>query len=126
VGELGERSHGLGAAVHAWEYFVAECERGYQYSIEEFDNEMGCRDTIEEMLYAPEPGDKELFGDFHRRVEAADERFRRLALKDHFRQREGVAWWHRVIVKRAGAELSSDLGSQYGVWVRVVGRTKLP
>jgi hypothetical protein len=127
VSDLGKRDHGLGTAVRAWEYFVAECERGYQYSIYDFDNEISCRDRIEAMLANTAEGDADEFHELRRRVKAADQRFRRLALDDQFRRGGEGLWWRRVIVNRAGQELASDLHSQYGVSVNVVaGGPKLP
>ena len=39
--------------IAAWSSFVADCEEGYQWSIYEYENELGVRDVIERVLKAP-------------------------------------------------------------------------
>jgi hypothetical protein len=107
--------------------FVSECERGYQRSIYDFDNDLSTRDAIEAILGDSEPKAGDEFQSFRDRVRIADETFRCLAVQGHTRRAKLSAWWHRVIVRIAGQELAADLESEYGVSItKVAGKPELP
>jgi hypothetical protein len=126
VSQARTREAGLNSAVHSWELFVRECERGYQGSIYEFDNDLSARDFIDAALADTEDPHSDELERFRARVRIADERFRSLALEGSIKRTRPHAWWHGVIVRIAGQELATDLQSEYGVSVTIVDPKKVP
>lgn len=101
--------------VDDWEAFVASCREGYGWPIEEYDNEIGVRDRIQELLDA-----STLHPRLAGRIAALDADFRAL-LQPGPAIRPGFAsWWRRGILASAGGPYVEDVHNQYGLLVRVM------
>ncbi len=101
--------------IEAWQFFVTECEEGYQSSIYEYENELSVRDVIERALSIPglaEDSEGVLFADAIAKV---DSRFASLLASGPEIAGEAVPWWRRRIPSHAGEELVADVEAQYSV-----------
>jgi len=69
--------------IDAWKAFVAACEEGYQWSIYEYENELGIRDVIDKVLTAPELTAYPELSIFAEAIADTDERFAALLRSGH-------------------------------------------
>jgi len=83
-----------------WRDFVAEVERGYEFGLEDYRNDLDIRGIIDLI------GEEEA-------VAEADARFRSLLMETDYRLWESVngnPWWDFGYPRNAGPELLRDLG----------------
>jgi hypothetical protein len=110
LAEVGEPS--LNAMLRDWSDFVVAAERGYDYSIYDYTNDLSVRDQLEDVVQGAGPGLRaKLEGSLaeaDRRFEAATEESARPLGK--FGAATPPWWWRRVPRRRVG-ELADDLES---------------
>ena len=102
--------------VDDWAGFVEACRGGYQWPIEEYDNEIGVRDRIEALAESPAGLDPHL----QARVRELDRAFESLLQTAPAIRAQYDRWWRRGILRAAGAEYAADIRNQYGFDVRPV------
>jgi len=108
------------AYIDAWRSFVLDCEDGYQWSIYEYENELGVRDVIDQVLSASELTEYPELPIFAGTVAEIDERFASLLRTGPTLPRESAVWWHAGLPGHAGPDLVADAKAQYGVQLRLV------
>jgi hypothetical protein len=102
-----------------WNYFVTECERGYQWTIYEYNNEISVRESMEHILDALRSQSFAEIAEFREAVATIDERFKSLALPDYETCHQEY-WWERIILKHAGTDYAEAIFADYGVQIEVV------
>jgi hypothetical protein len=100
--------------VERWEAFVEECSECYEWGFYEFDNEIGVRDLLERALTDPKLAAFEQMASIRERVGLADERFRKLLSPAQIRK-DGMPWWQRCVLARAGEEYRDDMKRLYNL-----------
>ncbi|MGO4590306.1 hypothetical protein [Paenarthrobacter sp. 2TAF44] len=106
--------------IDAWRSFVLDCEEGYQWSIYEYENELGVRDVIEKVLTAPELSVYPELPIFAEGVAEIDDRFASLLRLGPSVLQDSAPWWHRSLPGYAGPDLVADAKSIYSVQLRLV------
>lgn len=102
--------------VDDWASFVDECRQGYDWPIEEYDNELRVRDRIAALEQAGELG-----AYLEAKLAEIDEAFRSLLLPPPAVRDQFDTWWKRGILASAGPEYAEDIQNQYGVTVQSIG-----
>ncbi|MBI4422096.1 MAG: hypothetical protein HY554_00120 [Elusimicrobia bacterium] len=107
-GRLGRRVH-YDALLSQWRSFVAEVERGYSWTLYEYQNDLSVRDQIDEILKAlPASMRHQLsapLAEADRRFEDATAPCARPVIRGERR----LGAWYRRVPKRAVGELEDDL-----------------
>ncbi|MEU5583741.1 HalX domain-containing protein [Streptomyces chrestomyceticus] len=104
-----------------WSAFVDTCEEGYDDALPDYFYELRIRDAIERALTDERLRQTEGYAAFRARVEAVDERFRRVASERlPVADPSGLGWWHLVVPGRGGEEFARSLREEFGVTVDVV------
>ena len=106
--------------IDAWKAFVAACEEGYQWSIYEYENELGIRDVIDKVLTAPELTAYPELSIFAEAIADTDERFAALLRSGPSVLPEAAFWWNRNLPGRGGPDLVADAEAHYAVHLRQV------
>jgi hypothetical protein len=106
--------------VAAWESFVAQCEKGYDMNIYEYENDRAVRGMLEKLFANTEIRGHPKFAELRDQVETIDAR-----LKALFEPRIAIAgedrpWWERGVPRFAGPELASDFNQMFGVLIDTV------
>lgn len=114
LGEAGWRGLSPATLLDAWAAFVAKCEREYDWSIYEYENDLGVRDRIERVLTGPVLRARPEAAETARQEDPVDARFRTLLLPD---ARPGDAWWTRGPFRAAGEQYAHVVADAYGVQV---------
>jgi hypothetical protein len=96
----------------AWEELVSDCEEGYCYGIDEFDNDLSVRDDIKLLTDAPSLQEYKENHDFRERIHAIDNRFQAITLPNI---RSGENWWNTCILKQAGDIYADDTHRRFSV-----------
>jgi len=106
--------------VDAWSSFVAQCSRGYDMNIYEYENDLSVRGMIERLLSNEDLARFPEFANFSDRVAEIDAEFRALLQEGVEIRDSGTPWWERGVPRMAGAELAKDFSQMFGVAVREV------
>ncbi|HVF03490.1 MAG TPA: hypothetical protein VNA20_01500 [Frankiaceae bacterium] len=108
--------------VGTWESFVDQVVEGYDWYIEEYENEIGVRRLLEDVLHDAALGAfEQVTTTMTERVAAADEQFRAALLPGVAVGSPDEPWWLRGVPARAGERFATDLKTMYGIEVVVVG-----
>ena len=111
----------LDEMLRSWWRLVAEVERGYDQMVDEYTNDLSCRDW----LAAAWPLFSDHVRDLRRaELDAIDDRFRKATLDDggralgQFAQIESKDgwWWRRLPVQRAGTFAAEVAAAQSAPW----------
>jgi len=102
--------------IERWERLVDICASCYEWGFYEFDDEMRVRILLERTLADPRLAAYPQLQDIQRRVEVADDRFRRFLAEARIRE-EQMPWWQRAVLARAGEEYRNDMKRLYGIEV---------
>lgn len=106
--------------IDAWRSFVLDCEDGFQWSIYEYENELGIRDVIDKVLTAPELAAYPELAIFAEAIADTDERFAALLRSGPSVLPENAFWWNRNLPGHAGPDLVADAEAHYAVHLRPV------
>lgn len=106
--------------IDAWRSFVSDCEDGFQWSIYEYENELGVRDVIDRVLSDSELSEYPELPIFAETVAEIDERFASLLRTGPSLPRQSAGWWHAGLPGYAGSDLVADAKAQHGVQLRLV------
>lgn len=105
------------ALLDRWIATVAAAEEGYQWTIDEYLNELAARDVLEAVFsdaaLASEPEVEEL----RARVADADDRLRAIIQDNVEIGSPEQPWWRRGVLRHAGADYVEDLERIYGIRV---------
>jgi hypothetical protein len=107
--------------VAAWESFVAQCEKGYDMNIYEYENDRAVRGMIEKLFADVEIRGHPRFPELRDQVEARDARLRAIFEPGIAIGGEDRPWWERGVPRFAGPELASDFNQMFGVLIDTVG-----
>ncbi|MFC9973752.1 hypothetical protein ACFVH6_22930 [Spirillospora sp. NPDC127200] len=110
------RFKGPSSLLDAWRSLVEECEDGYSFGVDEFNNDVRVRDLIEKLCTDPRVLDDPTREEYCRRVQGVDARFKAL-LQGATIGSPDLPWWRRAVLSRAGDEYADDMRSQYGICV---------
>ena len=115
----GDRQNGRTpwALVEDWESLVSEAEAGYQWTVYEFDNELGVRDLLAKALADERLGRFAEMASVRQRVEAADTRLDRAFLRDQQIRVADNRWWRRGVLAVGGEGYADDVERLYGIVV---------
>ncbi len=111
---MAETIESIGQAAR-WIRFVREVERGYRLLIDNYKDDLGVRDTIEEVLLVLDDRDR---GWLRGLIEPADAAFVAATRPDSERlvdrndRHRGTWWWHRVPNKLG------SLAGEHGIYRR--------
>ncbi|MDP9642098.1 hypothetical protein J2S53_002043 [Actinopolyspora lacussalsi] len=108
------------ALLGRWDRFVADCEKGYPYDMEDYSNDRTSRSSIEVALNTPELQGYSGMVVFRTRVEIIDARFRPLLIPGVFPKIEEKAWWARGMVRYARRKLVSEVWESFGIEIAEV------
>lgn len=108
------------AYIDAWRSFVLDCEDGYQWSIYEYENELGVRDVIDQVLSAPELTRYPELPIFAETVAEIDGRFASLLRTGPSLPHQSAVCWRAGLPGYAGPDLVADSKAKYGVQLRLV------
>jgi hypothetical protein len=100
-----------------WRDFVQECEAGYPWNAVEYHNDLSFRDRIEAGLADADPA-------VAAEVAELDARFRALLQPGVQVGPEEDPWWHRGVLRYAGAELAVGLKEWFQVEMEVRERPR--
>lgn len=98
----------LDALLDRWTAFVSAVESEYNDSIYEYENDLGARDALEQVMRVAPPS---LQAKLSSVLEPLDARFKEATID---RPDEDVAaqrWWSPRIPRQPGPELAADIGS---------------
>ncbi|XZE17685.1 hypothetical protein SH449x_002960 [Pirellulaceae bacterium SH449] len=100
-----------------WTDFVGQCVDGYDWTIYEYDDEIGVRDYLECLLQ--DSGLKTFgeFNSFRKAIEEIDEQFRTVLQTNVDRPTDSPHWWRKGVLKFAGDEYRDDMESRYSIVV---------
>ncbi len=101
-----------------WDFFVRQCEHGYQFCDSEYNNEIRSRDGIERLLQSPEFRNRPGFAAFAQEVETLDQVFRR-CLMPNVLLKPGEPWWRGRVLLFAGKEYAADIKQRFGLDVEL-------
>ena len=101
-----------GMLLDEWRDFVAGCEAGYGWNVYEYHNDLAVRDRLE-------AGVAELDADEAASLAQVDARFRALLQPGVEVGPAEDPWWHRGVLRYAGAELAKELKEWFQVDVEV-------
>jgi hypothetical protein len=94
----------LGGLIRAWIELVAQVEAGYDWSIDEYWNDLACRDRLARVqLAAPAVADW-----LSQELREPDERFR-VATRESGRAQPEARWFMNRIPRHPGPELARDI-----------------
>lgn len=99
---------------------MLDCEEGYQWSIYEYENELGVRDVIDKVLTASELSAYPELPTFAEVVAEIDDRFASLLRLGPSVLQDSAPWWHSSLPGYAGPDLVADAKSKYSVQLRLV------
>jgi hypothetical protein len=100
-----------------WRDFVHECEVGYPWNVIEYHNDLSFRDRIQAHLAEAEPA-------VAAEIAELDARFRGLLQPGVVVGPEEDPWWHRGVLRYAGAELAAGLKEWFQVDMEVRERPR--
>jgi hypothetical protein len=103
----------------AWVTCVGSCERGYDWGIYEFHNDLSMRDRIELVLKREDLRGLAAVEHFRACVQEIDNRFRMLLRSDVTINGHDAPWWRQNPLKYAGEVYAQDVLSLYGVAIEV-------
>lgn len=105
--------------VRIWEGFVEECEKGYQWDVSEYNNEIRVRDDLDLLLRAPSLQKCSELAELRSVVDPIDGRFRAL-LQDGVRPYDDETWYRAGVLRYAGQAYAEYFRSVHGIDVEVV------
>ena len=94
----------LGGLLRAWRELTAAVERGYDWSVDEYWNDLACRDQLARVRDAAPA----YAGRLDDELRVPDERFR-AATRESRRPREGARWFMNCVPIAPGPELAGDI-----------------
>lgn len=100
-----------------WSSFVNQCVDGYDWTIYEYDDEVGVRDYLECILQSEELRKFTEFASLRESVDKVDEVFRGLLQTDAERPTNSRFWWRKGVLRFAGDEYRHDMESRYSIAV---------
>jgi hypothetical protein len=100
-----EQRESLGELLRGWSDLVRQVERGYEFSIYDYTNDLSVRDRLERVVAGASPQHQRALADADRRFTAATEESPRPLSTS-----KTSWWWRRVPLRRVG-ELAEDLES---------------
>lgn len=103
--------------VEWWSNFVSQCTEGYDWTIYEYDDEIGVREYLECLLQDNELQQFSEFAALRESVEKTDEIFRGLLQEQVVRPTDSKFWWRKGVLKFAGDEYRQDMASRYAILV---------
>jgi hypothetical protein len=101
--------------VEWWSGFVDQCIDGYDWTIYEYDDEIGVRDYLECLLIDSELQRFEEYEPFRSAIDEVDKRFRTVLQENVERPTDSSYWWRRGVLQFAGDEYRQDMESRYSI-----------
>ncbi|ALI06683.1 MULTISPECIES: hypothetical protein [Pseudomonas] len=117
--KLGFGNETLMSLVNKWQFFIEECQEGYDWDYSEYRNEIRVRGLIEELLSDPRISNADELAHLFSEVFRLDEKFKCL-LQSGVSMLEGGHWWEQGVLIRAGDEYCHYMKSAYGIYVESV------
>lgn len=104
-----------------WQSFVEECEDGYDWDISEYNNEVRCREKLEELNSSLEGTliDSSVLVEMQSRLEQLDDRLR-ILFQSGIELPDRQNWWDRGVLSKAGVLYSDYMKSAYGIIVQKI------
>ncbi|MFJ6988549.1 MULTISPECIES: hypothetical protein [unclassified Streptomyces] len=109
-------------AIDAWEGFVEECERGYEFDFSEYLNGLSTRTLLQVVIDdAGRRGETApVYESLVRRVGVLDDRFRTLLDEGVLVRPRSARWWERSIPAHGAPDFVEDVRARYSVELRTV------
>jgi hypothetical protein len=100
-----------------WSGFVDQCVQGYDWTIYEYDDEIGVRDYIECVLNDMQLKGFHEYEWFRSAIDEVDKRFRAVLQESIQRPTDSPYWWRKGVLQFAGDEYRQDMESRYSILV---------
>ncbi|MFG1706388.1 hypothetical protein ACFLIM_24640 [Nonomuraea sp. M3C6] len=107
-------------AISLWRDLVADCERGYDFGLVEYQHDLRIRDLLQCVLDDPTIAETPEREWFSAEVEEIDRRFRALLSEEPVTSSAGEPWWRKRVPARAGEEFCADAEDRYGIILECV------
>jgi len=117
LGEHGYKARSTEELLEWWRNFVSQCVDGYDWTIYEYDDEVGVRDYLECLLQSAELNSFHEFLSLREAVEKTDQEFRNVLQERIERPTDSKFWWRKGVLKYAGDEYRQDMESRYSIAV---------
>ncbi|SFT59233.1 hypothetical protein SAMN04487904_10498 [Actinopolyspora lacussalsi subsp. righensis] len=103
-----------------WNYFISECEEGYDDNVDEYDFDLQPRKALEIALQDPVLNTKEEIKSLREQVFEADKRLRDILCDKPIRDPDINPWWMCYVPRFGCREFVEDVYDVYGLSIQTV------
>jgi hypothetical protein len=115
--EIGSNNTAPGL-LQIWQHFVETCEHGYQYSAEDYYEDIKVRHVIQQVLEDERLKQYSQYAELCAEVERRDMTFRKILLPVILEPSK--PWWEASVPQLAGPDLAAAIEADYGIKLRIV------